>query len=191
MHTLLELTWCICRIQNININRDVDLATRDTVLDLLYNALRCQSIDVSSSEDLKPARLVIPEIIMFVGNRCSDTSMQRRVPDQAFFVGNVEESPMIDASTLILSYNVTLRGMEGGKLQPRITHAYSDIPPPRTSGSQVSVRRISIHRALWLHSLERIAAYRCVSQNGRRSLVPNACKSTAEQIVWLCDHHRG
>jgi len=97
MHTFLELTRSICRIQNIDINRDVDLATRDTVLDLFDNTLRCQSIDISSSYDLKPARLVVFEIIMLVGNRCSDTSMQRRVSDQAFFVGNVEESPMIDA----------------------------------------------------------------------------------------------
>ena len=70
---MLRLTWCISRIQDVNINRDVHSGILDSVFDSVNDALYPNAVEVSGSHDLKTAPQVISPIPFGPRNGCSDS----------------------------------------------------------------------------------------------------------------------
>jgi hypothetical protein len=60
-------TWSISRIKHIYIDAEVDLGVTDTLLDLGNHAIDTEFVEVTGSDDLEAAALVVSEIALFAG----------------------------------------------------------------------------------------------------------------------------
>jgi hypothetical protein len=61
------------RIQHVDVNRNVDIGIADAFLELLYDPIDADMIDISRSYDLEPTSLVILPVIPFIYRWGSDS----------------------------------------------------------------------------------------------------------------------
>ena len=101
LSTYGRLTWSVCGVEDVNVNRDVDFTPRHTVLELLNHTLWRESVDVASSDNVESAGLVVPEIVVLVANRRPDAGVHGSVLDQTLLVSDMEERPVIDTTAAV------------------------------------------------------------------------------------------
>lgn len=76
-----RLTWCISRVQHININRDIDSAIPDAGFDLLYEAGDAESVEVTGGDDLKAAAEVVSDVAFWSDYGGTDSDVDGGVSD--------------------------------------------------------------------------------------------------------------
>lgn len=133
----MRLTGCIGWVKHIYVHRNVDKRACDSLFQLLNNTGYPNTIDVSGFNHLEPAADVISHVTFGPNHWRSDPGMNRSVTNQSFLVSDMKEGAMVHTSVTLISQLKFIVRLNN-------TYAYDDMPPPRTSGSQVSSLDMSV-----------------------------------------------
>lgn len=87
-------TWRKCRIQDVDINADIDSCAGYPLFNSVNDAMNANAINVPGCDNLKATSLIILDIAISQ-DRSSDAHVDGRVVDQALFMSNVEKCAMI------------------------------------------------------------------------------------------------
>ena len=85
----LNLTGCKSRIKNVNVDADVDVGVAHALLKQLDDTVGANLVQVSRSNDLEAAPLVVLDIAVLAEERGTDPRVDGRVANQPFLVGEV------------------------------------------------------------------------------------------------------
>lgn len=72
-------TWSKSRIENINVDTDVDSCPGSPFLERVNDTLHPNAVNVSSFDNVKTATLVVLEVFLLVSHRRSDACMDRGI----------------------------------------------------------------------------------------------------------------
>lgn len=97
---LPSLTWCKCWVENVNVDRNVDLAVSDALLQTVDDSIDANPVYLSGLDHVEPASDVVADVSMRPHHWRSNTRMNRRVADQALFVCYMEECAVVDSLDL-------------------------------------------------------------------------------------------
>lgn len=78
-----SLTWCICRIKDININANVDIGAADALLDLLNDPCCADLVNGARRDELEAAAGVVAQIVLGAHHGGPDTGVDGGVLDEA------------------------------------------------------------------------------------------------------------
>lgn len=92
-----RLTWSKCRVQNVDVNADINFCTGDPIFDFGDDAVNTNAINIPGFDNLKAASLIILDISI-PQDGCSDTYVDGRVVDQTFFMSDVEKGAMVHST---------------------------------------------------------------------------------------------
>jgi hypothetical protein len=87
-------TWRKCRIQDVDINADIDSRAGYPLFDFVNDAMNANAINVPGCDNLKAISFIILDIAISQDG-CSDTHVDGRVVDQALFMSNMEKCAVI------------------------------------------------------------------------------------------------
>ena len=88
------LTWCESWVQHIYINADINFGPGYPVLQLANDSKYANSINISSLYYLETTSKIVPQVA-FGTYHWGSNAWDRSIANQAFLVGDVQESTMV------------------------------------------------------------------------------------------------